>query len=244
MACRALSHFTKWTCSCDSAITKFRPVREVEVINSTLMQYTMWMFCTMGLPCKHMLCITNVVRKSMCNVRWARQYLFQFASYKVIAANAMTWENESASNTFICTTTQLSPVYPSLFLTHLMPKGTQCCYCISSPNLLHSITVFPIWHVVWLKCRKKEVAFTQPTVDVQEEIILSPRCLQLPFSSPLSDAEDEEYDISFDGTMKICKKIFNIVRNHNKSYMSYTLKLHHCRRLFEVMMTFYLCHLP
>jgi len=88
--------------------------------------------------------------------------LVKCTSYKVIAANAMTWAHESASNTFICTTTQLSPVYPSLFLTHLMPKGTQCFYCISSPNLLHSITVFPIWHVLWLKCRKKEAALHNP----------------------------------------------------------------------------------
>ena len=53
------------------------------------------------------------------------------------------------------------------------------------------------WNVA---CRKKEAAF-----DVQEEIISLPDAFNCLFLHPWDDAEDEEYDILFDGTIKICK---------------------------------------
>ena len=47
---------------------------------------------------------------------------------------------------------------------------------------------------------------------IQEEVMFSPQRLRLPYTT-LTEAYDEEYETNFDGTMKICKNLFNIVRN-------------------------------
>ena len=47
---------------------------------------------------------------------------------------------------------------------------------------------------------------------IQEEVVFSPQRLRLPNTTP-TELYDEEYEINFDGTMKICRNLFNIVRN-------------------------------
>jgi hypothetical protein len=47
---------------------------------------------------------------------------------------------------------------------------------------------------------------------IQEEVLLSPQCLRLSRTTP-TELYDEDYEINYDGTMKICRNLFNMVRN-------------------------------
>jgi hypothetical protein len=64
----------------DSGITQFRRIRVVELIDDSFLQCSCVFFARMGLPCKHILRITNTVIATMCHIRWAKQFLFQFGN--------------------------------------------------------------------------------------------------------------------------------------------------------------------
>jgi len=48
---------------------------------------------------------------------------------------------------------------------------------------------------------------------VQEETVLSPARCQMRFTPPDDNDDMADYEITFDGTMKICKSLFNVHKN-------------------------------
>jgi hypothetical protein len=60
---------------------------------------------------------------------------------------------------------------------------------------------------------QEESIMSHSTVGIQEETVFSPRRRQIQHSSPSVVDDEGDYELSFDGTMKICKNLFNIVRD-------------------------------
>jgi len=61
---------------------------------------------------------------------------------------------------------------------------------------------------------------------VQEETVLLPAHRQMRFTPPDDNDDMADYEITFDGTMKICKSLFNVYKNQPNSIALLQQKLY------------------
>jgi hypothetical protein len=199
----------------DSDITQFRRVRVVEVTQDSFLQCSCGFFARMGLPCKHILRITNTVTATMCHVRWAKQYLFQFGNNERVTQMLIEMQRVGQGNLVPIPLSVELPThesYPSFLYDTSTAEG-------NTMLLLHEQVVpVAMHHSVNMELSGSLYACNDETgIDgaasgMQEEVLLSPQRLWLPNTTP-TELYDDEYETNFDGTMKICRNLFNMVRN-------------------------------
>ena len=198
----------------DSKITQFRRVRVVEVTQDSFLQCSCGFFARMGLPCKHILRITNTVTATMCHVRWAKQYLFQFGKNERITQMLIDMQRVGQGNFVPIPLSVELPThetYPAFLFDTSSAEG-------NTMLLLHQQVVPVRMHhsvntdLTGLLSPCNDESVIDDASGIQEEVLLSPQCLRLPHSTR-TELYDEDYEINYDGTMKICRSLFNIVRN-------------------------------
>ena len=198
----------------DSEITQFRRVRVVEVTQDSFLQCSCGFFARMGLPCKHILRITNTVTATMCHVRWAKQYLFQFGNNERVTQMLTDMQGVGQGNFVpipISIELPTHETYPSFLFDTSSAEG-------NTMLLLHQQVVPVAMHhsvnmeLSGLLSACNDESGIDDAAGIQEEVLLSPQCLRLSRTTP-TELYDEDYEINYDGTMKICRNLFNMVRN-------------------------------
>jgi hypothetical protein len=199
----------------DSGITQFRRVRVVELMDDSFLQCSCGFFARMGLPCKHILRITNTVTATMCHIRWAKQFMFQFGNNDRVTDILVTMQRIGLNNMLpVPSSLQLSTAdtYPSfLFDTSITDGDTMLLlHRYVEPVTMHQILNNALTES--LSVTDEEDTMGNSGFGIEEESVFSPnrrRLQTLPENAP----DEDEYEISFDGTMKICKNLFDIVKH-------------------------------
>jgi hypothetical protein len=212
----------------ERCVTKFRRVRVVELINAAFLQCSCGYFARMGLPCKHILRITNTVSATMCHIRWAKQYLFQFGKNDYVTDLLLTMQKVGQNNmvplpsslnlpssthypSFLYDTTKEAAETMLLLHRHVRPVPT--CY-----HLAKELAVV-------VDESEQDDAITNG-FGVQEETVLSPARRHMRCTSPDDNDDMADYEITFDGTMKICKTLFNVYKNQPNGIATLQQKLY------------------
>ena len=191
-------------------------MRKVELINTNFLQCTCGFYARMGLPCKHVLRITNVLSETMCHIRWAKQYLFQFGKTEQVTNLLLQMQQHGQNNLVPITSSVQLPkadVYPSFLFDTSDDDGNAMLllHRQSEPVTLHrSLSELSTSMVL---SSQEESMLSHSTISIQEETVFSPRRRQIQHSLPSVVDDEGDYELSFDGTMKICKNLFNIVRD-------------------------------
>jgi hypothetical protein len=199
----------------DSCITQFRRVRVVEVTQDMFLQCSCGFFARMGLPCKHILRITNTVTATMCHVRWAKQFLFQFGNNERVTQMLIEMQRVGQGNLVpIPLSVELPTLdsYPAFLYDTSSTEGNTMLFLHQQvvPVAMHHSVNMELSRL--LPASNDESGIDDTASGIQEEVLFSPQRLRLP-NTTTTELYDEEYEINFDGTMKICKNLFNMVRN-------------------------------
>jgi hypothetical protein len=199
----------------DSGITQFRRVRVVEFIDDSFLQCSCGFFARMGLPCKHILRITNTVTATMCHIRWAKQFMFQFGNNDRVTDILVTMQRIGLNNMVpVPSSLQLSTAdtYPSFLFDTSITDGDTMLFLHRhvEPVPMHQSLNNALTES--LSVTDEEDTMGNSGFGIEEESVFSPnrrRLQTLPENAP----DEDEYEISFDGTMKICKNLFDIVKH-------------------------------
>ena len=216
----------------DSGITQFRRVRVVEFIDDSFLQCSCGFFARMGLPCKHILRITNTVTATMCHIRWAKQFMFQFGNNDRVTDILVTMQQIGLNNMVpVPSSLQLSTAdtYPSFLFDTSITDGDTMLFLHRhvEPVPMHQSLNNALTES--LSVTDEEDTMGNSGFGIEKESVFSPnrrRLQTLPENAP----DEDEYEISFDGTMKICTNLFNVVKHqpngiampHRKLYDLYT----------------------
>lgn len=199
----------------DSGITQFRRVRVVELIDDSFLQCSCVFFARMGLPCKHILRITNTVTATMCHIRWAKQFLFQFGNNDRVTDMLVKMQRIGQNNMVPVPSSLELPTtdsYPSFLFDTSTTDGDTMLF-------LHRHVVPVPMHQSLTNALTESLSVTDEDdtmgnsgFGIEEESVFSPNRRQLQ-TLPRNVADEDEYEISFDGTMKICMNLFNVVKH-------------------------------
>jgi hypothetical protein len=216
----------------DSGITQFRRVRVVELMDDSFLQCSCVFFARMGLPCKHILRITNTVTATMCHIRWAKQFLFQFGNNARVTDILVTMQRIGQNNMVpVPSSLQLptADIYPSLLFDTSITDGDTMSFLHRhvEPVPMHQSLMNIM--IESLSVADEDDTMANSGFGIEEESVFSPnrrRLQNLPEYAP----DEDDYEISFDGTMKICTNLFNVVKHqpngiamlHRKLYDLYT----------------------
>lgn len=212
-----------------SGVTQFRRVRVVEVVNVNNLQCSCVFFARMGLPCKHILRVTNTVTATMCHIRWAKQYLFQFGAHDHVTAMLVKMQRVGQSNAVpMPSSLQLSTYdrYPTFLHETSTEDGDTML------SLHRHTTPVPISYSLSTTFAENSFAtaekdtLTNTNVGMHEEIGFSPARVRMLSSSVDAVDDIDDYDITYDGTMKLCKSLFNIYKNQPNGVATLQQKLY------------------
>ena len=199
----------------DSGITQFRRVRVVEFIDDSFLQCSCVFFARMGLPCKHILRITNTVTATMCHIRWAKQFLFQFGNNDRVTDMLVTMQRIGQNNMVpVPSSLQLptADIYPSFLFDTSITDGDTMSFLHRhvEPVPMHQSVTNALTES--LSVTDEDDTIGNSGFGVEEESVFSPNRRQLQ-TVPRNAADEDEYEISFDGTMKICMNLINVVKH-------------------------------
>jgi len=199
----------------DSGITQFRRVRVVELMDDSFLQCSCGFFARMGLPCKHILRITNTVTATMCHIRWAKQFLFQFGNNARVTDILVTMQRIGQNNMVpVPSSLQLptADIYPSLLFDTSITDGDTMSFLHRhvEPVPMHQSLTNALTES--LSVTDEDDTIGNSGFGVEEESVFSPNRRQLQ-TVPRNAADEDEYEISFDVTMKICMNLINVVKH-------------------------------
>ena len=199
----------------DSGITQFRRVRVVELMDDSFLQCSCGFFARMGLPCKHILRITNTVTATMCHIRWAKQFLFQFGNNARVTDILVTMQQIGQNNMVpVPSSLQLptADIYPSLLFDTSITDGDTMSFLHRhvEPVPMHQSLMNIM--IESLSVADEDDTMANSGFGIEEESVFSPNRRRLQ-SLPENAPDEDEYEISFDGTMKICMNLINVVKH-------------------------------
>jgi hypothetical protein len=151
----------------------------------------------------------------MCHIRWAKQFLFQFGNNDRVTDMLVTMQRIGQNNMVpVPSSLQLptADIYPSFLFDTSITDGDTMSFLHRhvEPVPMHQSVTNALTES--LSVTDEDDTIGNSGFGVEEESVFSPNRRQLQ-TVPRNAADEDEYEISFDVTMKICMNLINVVKH-------------------------------
>jgi hypothetical protein len=151
----------------------------------------------------------------MCHIRLAKQFLFQFGNNDRVTDMLLKMQQIGQNNMVPVLSSLELPTtdsYPSFLFDTSSTEGDTVLFLhrYVEPVPMHQSLTTAL--IESLSVTEEDDAMSNSGFGMEEESVFSPKRRQLQ-TSTRNAADDDEYEISFDGTMKICMNLFNKVKH-------------------------------